>query len=112
MKHRIVNNGECASEKMCFPVYGKNSTKQKWVIGKKLVVAECEYQIRVFRMVFIGKRTLVYMDAITGTLYNKQGKCLSSDKLYLRNISRSDLAKGMLINWEPEFISGEYLEAA
>lgn len=70
---------------------GTRDTKNKWIRHHALYVGDTELGERIVTPVCILgdiKKTPLWMDAITGSLYTPKGTCLSSSNLHLTNVRR------------------------
>jgi hypothetical protein len=74
----------CAASTECFTGSKKKIEKQKWI-------AEHDLYITSFNRV-MARHEDIYMDAITGSFYNSDGRCRSSSDLKLGKV-RKDQAE-------------------
>jgi hypothetical protein len=68
---------------------GTKDTKNKWIRNHALYLGDTELGERIVTPVCIlgdMKKTPLWMDAITGSLYTPKGNCLSSSNLHLSNV--------------------------
>lgn len=68
---------------------GTRDTKNKWIYSHALYVGDTELGERIVTPVCIFgdmKKTPLWMDAVTGSLYTPKGNCLSSSNLHLSNV--------------------------
>jgi hypothetical protein len=100
MKIRINTEGPCANSFYCLSILATKQTQKEWEKDKILY----ESNNRLFCLVTIDKPDSeaslkqlkrhidvdkkYIMDAITGTLYYEDGKCLSSGMIPIRRFKR------------------------
>ncbi len=101
-KLRVSIDGPWAQTISCFPLVSPKKSRAEFCKKLDLYVADTPMGERVVALhtwtTIRGERQ-VYMDVVTGTLYRKEdGKCLSSDYLFVRDIRRSDSSVKDLIN--------------
>lgn len=68
---------------------GTRDTKNKWIYSHALYVGDTELGERIVTPVCVlgdMKKTPLWMDAVTGSLYTPKGNCLSSSNLHLSNV--------------------------
>jgi hypothetical protein len=74
----------------CFPKDGKKEAKKNWLKNKNMYIAKTNlgdrYMIKVNQ--FNDKNVNLYMDIITGSLYNTRGRCLSSSQITASTFSK------------------------
>ncbi len=101
-KLRVSIDGPWAQVNSCFPLVSPKKSRAEFCKKLDLYVADTPMGERVIALqtwtTTRGDRK-VYMDVITGTLYRAEdGKCLSSDYLFIRDVRRSDSSVKALIN--------------
>lgn len=94
---------ECLSMGM-YPIKTTKKAKQEWIDTHELWIGHVNNSLRVLFPVVTSKtKKLVWADAITGTLYDTMGRCLSSDtrKLFIKTLERAqEHATSILFNTE------------
>ena len=76
-----------------FTPNGTREHKNKWIKSHPLFLGDTELGERVVTPVSIlgdREQTQYWMDAITGSLYRKDGRCLTSSFLHLTNVRKED----------------------
>lgn len=76
-----------------FSPAGTREHKARWIREHPLFVGDTELGERVVTPVAIlgdDKATQYWMDAITGSLYRKDGRCLTSSNIHLTNVCKKD----------------------
>ena len=103
-------DGMIASSSSCFPIGPKNSSKKNWVKDKDLYLGDIGGMERIVTPVYIAtdiNKTAYLMDAVTGTLYRpRDGKCMTSDRLVLKNYEKVDGLDKRLMKVKSEQFAG------
>lgn len=97
MQVKAVEVNVVHSDLLCstqvFVVEGKRDAKKSWIKHHELYEGETTLGPRVMTPVHIvgndPKQTYM-MDAVTGSLYDKSGDCLTSDNMRLLSIAKAD----------------------
>jgi len=93
LKATTVNiiEGDIICSTQIFSIDGKKSAKQAWIDHHELFEGETTLGPRVMTAVnVVGDNTIYMMDAVTGSLYNNKGKCMTSDNLRLLSLAKKD----------------------
>lgn len=74
----------------CFPRDGKKKVKKNWLKNKNMYIGKTNLGDRYMTKVsqFNDKSVNLYMDIITGSLYNTTGRCLSSSQIIAFSFSK------------------------
>jgi len=74
----------------CFPRDGKKEAKKNWLKNKNMYIGKTNLGDRYMTKVsqFNDKNVNLYMDIITGSLYNTTGRCLSSSQIIASSFSK------------------------
>lgn len=99
---KLSIDGPFAHPSSCFPMTSTKKLRTTYCKQLDLYVGDTPVGKRVLalhtRMTKSGERK-VYMDVVTGTLYRPEdGRCLSSDYLFVRDIRRDVSAVKALID--------------
>lgn len=89
------------SSKYCFPVTGLAKSKSEWIRKGDIKIATLQdgTERHIVDVVVYGKGSYkLQMDCITGTLYRKDGSCVSSDALRIVSIRDEENAAKTLKN--------------
>jgi hypothetical protein len=105
-------DGMVAMTNSCFPVGPKSSTKKAWIADRELYLGHIGDIERIVTPVYISTdmhKITYLMDAITGTLYRqKDGKCMTSDRLVLNKYEKAeDLDKRLMKTKSEHFAESE-----
>lgn len=86
--------------KQIFGTDGKKAAKLEWLDHHELFEGETELGPRIMTPVTLMgdlDHTVFMMDAITGSLYNKRGRCMTSPYITMKSLSQpSELAERLL----------------
>lgn len=101
--NRILKSetGMCASATSCYPTWQKKSYKLNWLKGKKLSLGLTNEGEIVCLPVYLATddhKKQYIMDAVTGTLYRKDGTCCTSDHLKLISHAPKEGLEKVLLN--------------
>jgi len=101
-KLKISIDGPWAQMSCCFPTTSTKKMRTDFCKQLYLYVADSPFGERIVALQIWrttrGERK-VYMDVVTGTLYRyEDGKCYSSDYLFIRDVRRNDSSVKALIN--------------
>lgn len=97
-EHRITNyeRGRARHEANCFPIASPKRAQVAWLRTRPLykgLVRLCDQELMLRPLVHIQGED-VYADAVTGTIYEGGGRCLSTSQLQLQKVT-PDRAKQM-----------------
>lgn len=113
---KLSINGMFGAPMSLFPIGAMNrQPKADWVYRHKVSIGtlstgDKRHVTKVKALSDVTKKQEEFwMDCITGTLYNKEGRCLSSEVLHLLNVADSpDAAEELLKKRMPSFIGEAY----
>ena len=93
LKATTVNviEGDLLCSTQVFSIDGGKPAKKGWVSHHELFEGMTTLGPRVMTAVnVVGDNTIYMMDAVTGSLYNEKGKCMTSDNLRLLSLAKKD----------------------
>ena len=84
----------------CFPRDGKKDAKKNWLKNKNMYIGKTNLGDRYMTKVsqFNDKSVNLYMDIITGSMYETRGRCLCSSYLHIKSINRINPDLNELVN--------------